>query len=183
MAGVEQRFSFPRLYRPLTTVKAISIIGILGFIVFGNALFNGFIMDDSAFIINNPDVHSINIAHLFSGNKFNSFGYYRPISAFYFALLYSLFGTQAFFYHFVQVCLHILNTILLYLILRKLFSLYNTNDAIVPKLEEKEWHKLSKKQKRKYQSMYFGAAKASLILSFVGYLGAFLPVSSGVCRA
>src|SRR5438552_1741257 len=94
--------SLMQFFIPLTTKKAISIIVILGFIVFGNALFNGFVWDDKPFIIRNTDVHSINIAYLFSKNTFNAGGYYRPIPALYFALLYNLFGSQAFFYHFLQ---------------------------------------------------------------------------------
>jgi len=40
-------------FSPLTTVKAIHIIVIFGFIVFGNALFNNFVGADKKYFINN----------------------------------------------------------------------------------------------------------------------------------
>src|SRR6266536_38298 len=163
----EQDFSFKSLFVPFTTKKASIIITILGFIVFGNALFNGFVCDDFPFILNNPVAHSFNIARIFSKNIFNTAGYYRPIPALYFTSLYNMFGSQAFFYHFLQVSLHILNTIFLFLTLQTLLSRNNNKETIEPRLEEKEWNKLSRKQKRKYQRMnnklYNAAAKASLI--------------------
>jgi len=128
----------------LSLSKAISIIAILGFIIYFNALFNGFVMDDSGFIFNNPDVHSLNIVYLFSGNMFNSLGYYRPIPALYFALLYNVFGSQAFFYHFLQIGLHILNSVLVYLMLRTLLTRDPAKDA-----PDKELQSLSGSQRIK----------------------------------
>ncbi|MBI5122715.1 hypothetical protein HZA75_02535 [Candidatus Roizmanbacteria bacterium] len=118
----EQEFSLKSLIFPLTTFKAINIIIFVGLLVFGNVLFNGFVWDDNLFIINNPDVHTLNIAHLFTANKFNAISYYRPVSAVYFAFLYSIFGTNAFFYHFMQIALHIINVILVYILVRNLFQ-------------------------------------------------------------
>lgn len=129
----EQEFSFKDLFIPLTNKKAILVIIIVGFILYFNALFGKSVLDDSVFILNNPDIHNFNLAYLFGPNLFNSFSYYRPMSAVYFALLYSLFGSQAFFYHLFQIVLHIVNTILLYFLFRSIFNGSFSNSETNPK--------------------------------------------------
>src|SRR6266700_1705615 len=54
-------FNFKRLFVPLTKKKAILIIATLGSIIFLISLFNGFVWDDIVFILNNPQVHPINV--------------------------------------------------------------------------------------------------------------------------
>src|ERR1039458_5774375 len=96
----EDNFSLKQYFTPLTNVKAIHFIIILGFIVFLNGLFNNFIGDDFEQIINNPYVHSLNnIFIFFSGSTFyngNSQGligsFYRPIMTVFYAVIYTLFG-------------------------------------------------------------------------------------------
>lgn len=97
------------------------IIG-LGLLVYANSLFNGFIWDDKTYIINNPQVHTLSLNLLFGQNWFNSAGFYRPIPALYFALLYVLFGNISFFYHVLQVGIHIVNVILVFALFKKFFN-------------------------------------------------------------
>jgi hypothetical protein len=97
------------------------IIGI-GLLVYANSLFNGFIWDDKTYIITNPQVHTVSWNLLFGKNWFNSAGFYRPIPALYFACMYTMFGTIQFFYHFVQVSIHIIDTALIFIFFRKFFS-------------------------------------------------------------
>ncbi len=120
----EQKDYFPlkSLFVPLTTEKSIYIIVILGFIVYFNAFFNGFAADDILYIVNNQLTHVVNIILAFGVNDFNSSGQYRPIPAFYFSLLYSLFSTIPFFYHLLQIILHIICTVLIYFLYRKFLS-------------------------------------------------------------
>lgn len=115
----EEEFSLKKLFIPLTTIKAFHFILIIGLLVYFNALFGKFVWDDVTYIILNPELHSVNILKLFGENTFNSSGYYRPIPALYFAIVYSLFGVQYFFYHFFQISLHIINTCLLFLLLKQ----------------------------------------------------------------
>ena len=61
------------------------------------------------------------IFYLFGNNLFNSTGYYRPIPAVYFSLLYTLFGSQPFFYHLLELLIHIINSCLLYIFFRRFF--------------------------------------------------------------
>src|SRR5579872_7079943 len=102
--------------------KYISWIIGVGLIVYANSLFGGFIWDDKTYIINNPQIHNINWSLLFAKNIFNSAGFYRPIPALYFAILYAVSGNMSFLYHFVQVGLHITNVILLFLLFKKFFT-------------------------------------------------------------
>ncbi len=116
-------FDFKQFFSPLTTKKAIYIIAVIGFIVYFNCLFNGFVLEDNVLIVHNPaDVYFFNIERIFGANNFNQAGQYRPISVLYFAVVYHLFGLTTFFYHIIQVALHITNAVLLYLLLKKFFD-------------------------------------------------------------
>lgn len=131
----------------VSKTKAFCSIIIIGFIVFGNALFNDFLWDDIGYIINNPEVHGINLLTLFGENKYNHF-FYRPINAFYNAIVFSVFGASPFYFHFFQVSLHIFNAILIFLLFRKIFFRISTS---IVKKEELEWDRLSGSQRIKLQ--------------------------------
>lgn len=118
----EHEFSFKGLFVPFTTLKAIHWIIFIGITVYANMLFNNFVWDDLVFIINNSQVHIIDFATLFGSSLFNSSGYYRPLSATYFALVHSLFTNTSFYYHILQLTFHITNTILVFLLFKKFFS-------------------------------------------------------------
>lgn len=121
----EEEFFLKKLFYPLTTLKAIHWIVIIGFVVFSNGLFNNFIGDDESQIIVNILVHSIsNIGIFFNGGTFfNSstqlpFGvYYKPLLLTFYSLIYTFFGPNYFIYHLIQLLFHILNTIFLFLVL------------------------------------------------------------------
>jgi protein O-mannosyl-transferase len=122
----EEDFSFKGLFIPLTTVKAISIVILFGLVVFSNMLFNGFVGDDTGQIISNKSIQSIsNIPELFQ-NKLQArevSNYYRPIPYVFYTLIYSISNTNTFLYHLTQLSIHIANTILLFLILRKFMKI------------------------------------------------------------
>lgn len=115
--------SLKRCFVPLTTSKAITWIIVIGLIVYVNMLFNGFVWDDITYIVTNTDIRTLNIWQLFGPNYFNSLGLYRPIPEIYFALLHNLFGDTPFFYHIVQLILHIIASVLVYILFKK--SRYN----------------------------------------------------------
>lgn len=126
----EQEFSFKSLFVPLTTFKAIHWIVIVGLIVYGNMLFNSFVADDITLVIQNPSIHTIaNLPILLFQSFINTSGaglftgtYYVPISLIVLSLIYSLFGANPFFFHFVQLSLHIANASLIYLLFSRFFS-------------------------------------------------------------
>lgn len=121
MSRPEEEFSFIQLFIPLTTKKVVGIIFIVGLIVFFNALGNGFVWDDTAYILTNTDIHSFSLEKIFGSSYFNKDGYYRAIPALYFTILYGLFAKQAFFYHFFQILLHVTNTFLLFRFFKRFF--------------------------------------------------------------
>lgn len=125
MHGIENTgISFRKLFTPLTTTKVCLILFIIGFFVYANMLFNGFVWDDTSFILLNPDVKTLSLAHLFGTNMFNDVVYYRPLPALYFSVLYSLFSVNAFPYHLFQLILHISCVVLFYIFLTNFFHKY-----------------------------------------------------------
>ncbi|MGH7203950.1 MAG: hypothetical protein ACREHC_05900, partial [Candidatus Levyibacteriota bacterium] len=119
---LEEEWSLKSIFVPFTTLKAIHWIVIIGLIVYANMLFNGFVVDDKTYIVNNSGFQSLSFIELLKGNVFNSAGQYRPIPAMYFLFLYKTFSNISFFYHFLELILHISNTVLLFLVFRRLFN-------------------------------------------------------------
>jgi len=118
----EKDINFKDLFIPLTTKKAFLFIFIIGIFVFFNALFNGFVWDDISYIIQNPEVHVFNTPVYFQQSIFNNAGQYRPLTELYFAFLYQLSANSSFFYHVIQVALHIINAFLIFILFKKFFQ-------------------------------------------------------------
>jgi protein O-mannosyl-transferase len=103
------------------------IVIILGILVYGAALFNGFVWDDEEQVVNNIAIRSLsNIPYLFSQSTFNTGGsagmggmYYKPMMPLLFTLIYQFSRLNAWGYHLVQVIFHLANVYLIYLILKK----------------------------------------------------------------
>jgi len=95
--------------------KYFYLILLIGFVVYFPIFFNGFVWDDFLYIVNNTQIHQLNIPVLFGPGLFNSASFYRPLSSVYFALVYAISGQHALLYHVIQLGLHILSTILLFI--------------------------------------------------------------------
>ena len=115
----------------LTTSKIIIIIIFVGLLIYANALSNNFVWDDVGQIINNTKAHSMqNIFVFFQGGTFDPGNnldklagtYYKPMMTVLFSVIYSVFGQQAFYFHFFQVFLHIINAIMVFLLFLRFFS-------------------------------------------------------------
>lgn len=111
----------------------VVLLIIIGFLVYANSLFNGFVWDDEEQILNNTLVHSIkNLPLFFKGGTFNTGGtgsltgvYYRPLMVTFFSFLYQLFGPTPFVFHFFQIALHVVNTLLVFFLLTRLLDSKN----------------------------------------------------------
>ena len=112
--------------------KIFLIIALVGIAVYVNSLLNGFVLDDLWQILNNTKVTAAqNIFSFFQGSTFGFldksaalqlFYYYKPMMVISFTLMYSIFGQNAFFFHFFQVLIHIVNVSLIFILLSKFFG-------------------------------------------------------------
>jgi protein O-mannosyl-transferase len=90
------------------------LIGI-GLFTYFNSLFNKFVWDDLAYIVNNPEVSAINLQAFFGNStSFSTYGFYKPISTLYFSVLFLLFKNDPFFCHLTQLLIHFTNSFLVY---------------------------------------------------------------------
>lgn len=130
METAEQHWTNPiiRFFSDITSKKAILIISILGIVVFGNSLGNGFVGDDMAQIVSNYSVHSAsNIFRFFSGSTFYNTGsqlgglYYKPLLSTTYSLIFTVFGSRAVAFHAFSIFFHLVVTSLLFLILARFF--------------------------------------------------------------
>jgi hypothetical protein len=101
----------------------ILLLVFVGFLVWGNSLFNDFfISDDEDQILHHPLVRSIsNIPTFFLGSSYyvpsndNLYGpYYRPLQQVFYTLLWAVHGPDPLVFHMLHVVLHIANSVLLY---------------------------------------------------------------------
>ena len=110
-----------------STLYFILLIVLLGFIVYVNSFFNGFVWDDELQIVKNPLIRSLdNVLTFFKGGTAYVEGqgtlgglYYRPLSTLFFALLYVIFGLNSAAFHIFQVLIHIASSVLLFFVFKK----------------------------------------------------------------
>ena len=111
-------------------VQVIFLV-LLVFILYGNTLLNKYSLDDEYVILNNKKVEQgiKGIPDIFTSRftiSDNDITYgYRPVVLTTFAIEYELFGYAPGFSHFINVLLFALSSLLLFLILRKLFNAYH----------------------------------------------------------
>ncbi len=120
--------------------RVISIIAllVLSAFVYGNTLSNGFVYDDTSVIIENPwikDAGSIKDVFFTSAWSFKDTGktstnYYRPMLHLFLMSGYHIFGLSARGFHAINVLMHSLNTVLVFLIATLL--IFNKNGKASP---------------------------------------------------
>ena len=119
---IVEKISLKNYFFPLTNAKAIMWIISVGLIVYGNSLFNGFVLDDLFQVVNNENIK--NTFYFFT----HEIGpYYRPIMMATFSVIYQMVGSQPFLYHLWQVVIYIGNAVLFYLF----FSTFFRNKYLV----------------------------------------------------
>lgn len=110
---------FSSFLTSLTTKRVVYLILLIGGIIFGNILFNGFVWDDWGSLLYNPQITDKSISHTFGHSAINTGIYYRPFFMAYLTTLYSVFSTHAFYYHFIQIAIHITNAFLAFYLFHK----------------------------------------------------------------
>ncbi|HSW97042.1 MAG TPA: hypothetical protein VLF89_04425 [Candidatus Saccharimonadales bacterium] len=131
MFNNEADFSFKRFFHPLTTRNAVYFIIIVDIIIYSNSLFGAFVADDKGQVQFNYAVQSLkNILIFFSGSTFIPANgttelvgpFYKPLLSLTYAFLYVFFGATPFFFHALQLSLHIFNGILVFLLFKTFFK-------------------------------------------------------------
>ena len=104
------------------TYGSLTIILLLTGICLAPALFNGWVnWDDYGYVLRNPLVQHLSLKQV--GVIFSTpevVGAYYPFTVLSFAIDYALAGEHPFLFHFTSYWLHLLNTALVFLFLRKL---------------------------------------------------------------
>ncbi|MFQ5442317.1 MAG: hypothetical protein ACE5EB_06290, partial [Thermodesulfobacteriota bacterium] len=124
--------------KPYTVKHALifsSLIALVAFAVYMNTLYNGFIWDDFSIVENSSKsglgIHQI-ARFFFDKNAYHAPGeIYRPLYLFSFALDYRVYGAAPWGWHLTNICLHIINSVLVYLFVRSLLSVRGNDDEAV----------------------------------------------------
>ena len=114
----------PRRGSPEWLPHAAALAG-LAFAVYANTLGNGFIGDDKIQLLKNPLLGDLgNIPRLLSSSVWSILGvpgnYYRPLPFILYMLIAQCAGFSAPAFHLFMIALHAANTVLLYLLLRRM---------------------------------------------------------------
>lgn len=104
------------------------ILLVVGAIIYSTTLFNSFVWDTIPQIVENPDVHTLNLKRIFTSsaafpgitNPLNY--YYKPVMYAIFALVYVFFQENPLGYHLVQIAFHISNAVMVLFVFRKWFK-------------------------------------------------------------
>ena len=106
----------------------LGIILVLGFFVYASALPNGFVWDDEEQIVNNTVIRDWgNLPLFFTSSTFYaggaglSGGFYRPLVSLSYLTNYKIWGLNPLGFRFFQLIFHLLNLVLIFFILRKIF--------------------------------------------------------------
>jgi len=105
----------------------IFLIGIFGFIVYGNTLNADFIWDDyhlvkdNAYIKNWSNISRVFTEDIATGSE-KQYNYYRPLQMLTYMVDYSIWKLNVFGYHLTNTLLHITAAICIYLLINLLFS-------------------------------------------------------------
>jgi tetratricopeptide (TPR) repeat protein len=104
------------------TLLAFFVIVVVTGGVYANSLLNGFVMDDEIIIESNPATHNLNNIGdvLFAPDVIKP--YYRPLNRASYLIDYQLFGHNPMWFHAVNVAIHLLNALLLYLVACRLLG-------------------------------------------------------------
>src|ERR1700720_1200269 len=97
-------------------------------LIYGNTLRNEFTMDDGIYVLRNPQVTNASVRGLFAPNKASNV--FRPLTFATFALNWRLGGARPFGFHLLNLILHAVASLLLYLLLEALLGASPSGKAV-----------------------------------------------------
>ncbi len=106
---------------------SLGVLAVVVFVVFGNALFNGFVYDDHYLIKDNefirdfsnlPEILTSDVAVVTPIAKPS--GYYRPVSMLFLMVMYKVWGLNTFGLHLTSLLLHLGSTCLVFLMISQI---------------------------------------------------------------
>jgi len=107
------------------TLLIILAIIIIGFTLYSNSVFNQFTYDDFEVIVKNQYISQLsNLRHIFSKQYFfiSAERTYRPTVTISYFLDHAFWGMKSWGYHLTNICLHILASLIIYLLCRRIFQ-------------------------------------------------------------
>lgn len=108
----------------LSRFHIVLVLAMLGFLAYANAIRHPFVHDDIVFIEQNPRLADLNLKNIFfreagSVSNFQVINkYYRPLLELVNRLLYRVIGLNPHGFHFFNILLHIVNSFLIYVMVR-----------------------------------------------------------------
>lgn len=116
------------LSRPISNRIAGLFLAVLVMVLYANSLPNKFIWDDEEQIVNNQVIRDVgNLPEILTSSTFYaggaglSGGFYRPMVSFSYLLNYQIWGLHPWAFRIFQILFHILNVLLVFFILQKIF--------------------------------------------------------------
>jgi hypothetical protein len=115
-------------------LRVAILVGITG-LIYANAVTNGFVWDDEYVLTQNAAVQDLSDWTTFftdasTGSISAAQKFYRPLRTLTYALMYRVFGLQAWPYHLLCVILHMLNVVLVFNLFRRLSSRSDAATAV-----------------------------------------------------
>lgn len=94
----------------------------LALLVFFNVLFNDFVFLDNTYIVNNPVIAHFDFMKIIQNESNTSGGFFRPLTALYFGVVYTIGLHEAFLFHLLQVIFRVIVGCLLFSIFSTFFK-------------------------------------------------------------
>src|SRR6478672_10985935 len=115
--------------KTLSQKQIIAFLILFGFVLYLPALFNGFVADDNVYILANPQIRNFDLLSFFLGSSSYEGDvshltgvYYKPIFTLITSLLFVISQGTPFLFHLSQLSIHIINSVLLFLLFSHFFS-------------------------------------------------------------
>ena len=126
------RNGFSTVLRKYQTFLALIIITFTSLLIYANTFNSAFVYDDKDNILENPFIRLQDIRSESLTNVFKSRSTYRPLANFSFAVNYFFHGYDVRGYHLINLTIHIITALLVFLVARQTMQLCETKNPLIP---------------------------------------------------